>query len=114
MGAGVGCTGPTRGSADVDRPLRAGSGGGVRIRYTCGVATGMVGMEEALQREQLFSKSVLNNLPGIFYLYTYPEKRLVLWNKQHETLLGYNTGEIKDFHVTEWFAPEYREAVNNQ
>ena len=67
--------------------------------------------EEALLREQLFSKSVLDNLPGIFYLYTYPEKRLVLWNKQHETLLGYNTGEIKDFYVTEWFAPEYREAV---
>jgi diguanylate cyclase (GGDEF)-like protein/PAS domain S-box-containing protein len=67
--------------------------------------------EDALRQEQLFSKSVLDNLPGIFYLYTYPENRLVLWNKQHETLLGYNAEEMKDRLVTEWFAPENRNAV---
>jgi PAS domain S-box-containing protein len=67
--------------------------------------------EEALRREQLFSKSVLDNLPGIFYLYTYPECRLVLWNKQHEKLLGFNAEEMKDRYVTEWFAPENRAAL---
>ncbi len=41
-----------------------------------------------LQQEQLFSRSILDALPGIFYLYSYPERRLILWNHQHEKLLG--------------------------
>jgi PAS domain S-box-containing protein len=65
----------------------------------------------ALHREQMFSKSVLDNLPGIFYLYTYPENRLVLWNKQLETLLGFNAEEMKDRHITEWFPPQNRKAL---
>jgi len=69
--------------------------------------------EEGLQQEQLFSKSVLDSLPGIFYLYTYPDCRLVLWNKQHEVLLGYETGEMKGRHVTDWHAPESKELVMN-
>ena len=67
--------------------------------------------EEALRQEQQFSKIVLDNLPGIFYLYTYPENRLILWNKQHETLLGYTTEETKDKFVTDWHLPENKEAV---
>jgi len=67
--------------------------------------------EAALRQEQQFSKLVLDNLPGIFYLYTYPENRLMLWNKQVETLLGFNAEELRGRLVTEWFAPENREAA---
>jgi len=67
--------------------------------------------EDVLRQEQQFSKLVLDSLPRIFYLYTYPENRLVLWNKQVETLLGFNAEEIKDRLVTEWFPPENREAT---
>ncbi len=69
--------------------------------------------EEALRREQLFSKSVLESLPGIFYLYSYPELRLILWNKEHESLLGYGIGEIEGRHVTDWHQPESKEVVLN-
>jgi PAS domain S-box-containing protein len=69
--------------------------------------------EEALRREQLFSKSVIESLPGIFYLYTYPELRLILWNREHESLLGYGIGEIVGRHVTDWHVPESKEAVLN-
>jgi len=65
----------------------------------------------ALQREQQFSKLVIEKLPGIFYLYTYPDNRLVLWNKQHETLLGYGPEEMAGRHVTDWHLPEARTAV---
>jgi PAS domain S-box-containing protein len=68
-------------------------------------------VEEALRQEQQFSKVVLDNLPGVFYLYTYPENRMVLWNKQGEEILGFNAEELKGRHVTEWLPPEYREAV---
>jgi len=61
---------------------------------------------EALREEQKFSKLVMDSLPGIFYLYTYPEHRLVLWNKLYETILGYTAEEMKDHHVTDWQLPE--------
>lgn len=67
--------------------------------------------EEALRREQQFSKSILDSLPGIFYLYTYPENRLVLWNKSHESLLGFTAEEMANRHVLEWHVPEAKEAV---
>ena len=69
--------------------------------------------EEALRREQLFSKSVIESLPGIFYLYTYPELKLILWNREHESLLGYGIGEIEGRHITDWHVPESKEAVLN-
>ena len=69
--------------------------------------------EQSLQQEQLFSKSLLASLPGIFYLYTYPELRLVLWNKQHESLFGYRAEELEGRHVTHWFATEAKDAVLN-
>ena len=67
--------------------------------------------ETALREEQQFSALVLDELPGIFYLYTYPECRLTLWNKQHETLLGYTAAEMAGRHVTDWHLPQARDAV---
>ncbi len=67
--------------------------------------------EDRLRQEQLFSKSILESLPAIFYMYTYPENRLVVWNKAHETLLGYGPGEMAGMHVTDWFVTEAKEAV---
>ncbi|MDO9257519.1 MAG: PAS domain S-box protein [Bacteroidales bacterium] len=67
--------------------------------------------EEKLQQEQLFTKALLDSIPGIFYLYSYPELRMVTWNKQHETLFGYDTSEMKGRHVLEWHQPESRDAV---
>lgn len=69
--------------------------------------------EELLRREQVFSKSVIESLPGIFYLYTYPDLRLVLWNREHETRLGYGVGEIEGRHITDWHVPESEEAILN-
>lgn len=69
--------------------------------------------EAALRREQLFSKKVIDSLPGIFYLYTYPELRLILWNREHESLLGYGVGEIAGRHITEWHVPESEDAILN-
>jgi two-component system, cell cycle sensor histidine kinase and response regulator CckA len=69
--------------------------------------------EEALRREQIFSKSVIESLPGIFYLYSYTDLRLILWNREHESLLGYISEETKGRHVTDWHVPEAKEAVLN-
>ena len=67
--------------------------------------------DDSLREEQKFSKLILDSLPGIFYLYTYPENRMVRWNKQHETLLGYTAEEIKGKLGTDLHLPEYKDAV---
>ena len=67
--------------------------------------------EDSLQEEQQFSKLILDSLPGIFYLYTYPENKLVRWNKQYESILGYPAEEMRDHSSMDWFLPESRNAV---
>jgi hypothetical protein len=99
--------------ADSAAPIRNAAGDIVGVVLVFSDVTEKYATEKALQQEQHFSKLVIDNLPGIFYLYTYPECRLVLWNKQHESLLGYNAEEMKGRHVTDWHIPEAKEAVLN-
>ncbi|MDP2235208.1 MAG: PAS domain-containing protein [Bacteroidales bacterium] len=69
--------------------------------------------EQKYLKEQLFNKALLDSIPGIFYLYSYPELRMVAWNKQHETLFGFKPEEMKGRHVLEWHLPENHQAVLN-
>lgn len=69
--------------------------------------------EEALSLEQKFSESLLDSLPGIFYLYSYPEMRLVRWNKNHETLFGYSHEELKNMAIEKWHRPDAKMIVWN-
>lgn len=73
--------------------------------------TGCRQTEETLLQEQLFSKALLDSIPGIFYLYTFPELRLVTWNKRHETLFGYEESEMEGRHFLDWHMPEATGAV---
>jgi len=97
--------------ADSAAPIRDAAGGIVGVVLVFSNVTEQYRVERALQQEQQFSKLVIDNLPGIFYLYTYPDCRLVLWNKQHETLLGFTAEEMKGRHVADWHVPEAREAL---
>jgi PAS domain S-box-containing protein len=69
--------------------------------------------EEKLEQEQIFNKALLDSIPGIFYLFTYPELRMVVWNKLHETLFGFDAIEMRGQHIFEWHLSETREAVLN-
>lgn len=70
--------------------------------------------EEKLQQEQLFTKALLNSIPGIFYLYSYPELKLVSWNKNHETIFGYDANELNGMSVDVFHSWENREFVLDQ
>lgn len=67
--------------------------------------------EEKLRLEQAFSEKILDSLPGIFYLYTYPELRLVRWNRNHEVQLGYSAGEIANRYIMDWHVAEAKPLV---
>jgi len=62
-------------------------------------------------KEQLFNRALLDSIPGIYYLYSYPDLRMVSWNKQHETLFGFEHEEMEGRHVLEWHLPAYHQAV---
>ena len=58
--------------------------------------------EQTQLKEQLFNKALLDSIPGIYYLYSYPSLQLLGWNKQHELIFGCNTHETKDRSVLNW------------
>lgn len=64
-----------------------------------------------LQRERQLFLSVIDSLPGIFYMYSYPEGRLVLRNQRYETLLGYEPRDFIDHRMAGWVAPEAKGMV---
>ncbi len=66
---------------------------------------------DAVREERLLTETLLRSLPGIFYLYTYPELRLVRWNKNHETLLHFEPGEINNRNIFDWHPPERKDLV---
>ena len=58
--------------------------------------------EEELERIQLLNEAILETVPGILYLYD-DAGHLVHWNKQHETLTGYSSDEMKGRYILDWF-----------
>lgn len=59
-------------------------------------------MEEKLQYEKMLSDSLIQKIPGIFYLYT-REGKFLRWNKNMETLTGYTGTELRNMHPLDLF-----------
>jgi PAS domain S-box-containing protein len=97
--------------ADSAAPIRNPAGEVVGVVLVFSDVSEKYQLEKAIHQEQQFSKSIIDHLPGIFYLYTYPENRLQLWNKQHERLLGFTSEEMQGRHITDWHLPEAKAAV---
>lgn len=76
------------------KPLRAA---GTHLDITERKAT-----EAALERERVFTRAVLDSVPGLLYLYD-DQGRLVRWNKAHEAATGYRPDELSQMHVLDWF-----------
>jgi PAS domain S-box-containing protein len=58
--------------------------------------------EEALQHEQIFTRAILDSVPGLLYVYD-AGGRLVRWNKQHEEITGYTAPELARMNIFDWF-----------
>ena len=53
--------------------------------------------EKTILLEKELSDSIINSLPGIFYLYN-NEGKMLRWNKNLETVTGYSPQELKEMH----------------
>jgi PAS domain S-box-containing protein len=68
------------------------------------------GAEESLLRERNFSESIINSLPGMFYLFNEQGKYL-RWNRNLELSTGYSNREIAAIHPLDFFDGEDRRLI---
>ena len=66
--------------------------------------------KKQLIKEKELSDSIINSLPGVFYLFNSQEKYL-RWNKNLETITGYSFEEIKNMHPINFFDDDEKELV---
>jgi PAS domain S-box-containing protein len=62
-------------------------------------------IEDEISKEKLLSDSIINSLPGIFYLYD-DDGKFLRWNKNFETITGYTSKEIQSMHPLDFFCDE--------
>jgi PAS domain S-box-containing protein len=58
-------------------------------------------VEEAYRKEKEISESIINGLPGIFYLFD-SKGKMQRWNKNFEIVSGYSSEEIAKMHPTDF------------
>ena len=68
---------------------------------------------EIVLKEKDFSESVINSLPGVFYLFDHTGKFL-RWNRHLEYVSGYSPEEISRMHPLDLIAAEDRELVGRK
>ena len=75
--------------------------------------TSMRESENKSLREKALSDSIINSMPGIFYLFN-KDGKCLRGNKNFETVTGYTTEEIEKIHVLEFFEPVERNLVEEK
>jgi PAS domain S-box-containing protein len=78
--------------------------------FLAAVLTEQKQAEETRLREQSFSDSAIDSLPGIFYLISEPGQFL-RWNKNLEKITGYSAEEIARMHPLDFFAGEDKQLI---
>lgn len=69
--------------------------------------------EDEIVKEKNLSDSVINSLPGIFYLYD-TKGKFLRWNKNFETVSGYTTAEIASMHPLDFFDEDEKELLTEK
>ncbi|MEJ0101921.1 MAG: PAS domain S-box protein [Bacteroidota bacterium] len=64
--------------------------------------TGKVTAQNEIITEKNLSDSIINSLPGVFYLYN-KEGKFLRWNKNFETITMYGAEEIRQMHPLDFF-----------
>ena len=69
--------------------------------------------EARIRSEKEFSETLINSMPGIFYLYDWG-RTILRWNKNFETVTGYTAEEIPRLDPLDFFAPEQKQLVHQR
>jgi PAS domain S-box-containing protein len=116
------------GSADLEATVVTKSGRKVPFYFTanlieyegrpCVIGTGLDITERKIAEDQVLkekelSESIINSLPGIFYLFDNTGKYL-RWNKNHETMPGYTTEEMQTMYPLNFFDEDEKEFIKER
>ena len=66
--------------------------------------------ESLILKEKQLSETIINNLPGVFYLYDESGK-FVKWNKHFEEVTGYDHNEIAQMHPLDFYDEKEKQKV---
>ena len=69
--------------------------------------------EATILREKQLSEMIINNLPGIFYLYE-SSGNFVKWNKNLEEVTGYNSAEIATMSAVDFFYTDHKSMIEDR
>ena len=83
-------------------PLRDESGVMIAVLGVSRDITERKKFTAVIQAEKEFSDSIINSLPGIFYMID-ENDNLLRWNNNFEQVSGYTSQEIMDSHLTDLF-----------
>ncbi|MEZ0256174.1 MAG: PAS domain S-box protein, partial [Chthoniobacter sp.] len=68
---------------------------------------------EWVRHEKEFSDTLINSMPGIFYLYD-ARRKILRWNKNLETVTGYNAEEIDTLDPLTYFPDDEKAIVHDR
>lgn len=69
--------------------------------------------EEEIKLEKQLSDSIINSLPGIFYLFN-KEGEYLRWNKNFEKVTGYSSKEMEKAHPLNFFDDDEKELLTSK
>jgi PAS domain S-box-containing protein len=68
---------------------------------------------ETIQQERAFSESVINSLPGIFYIFD-EQGKFLLWNRNFEDMSEYAASEIKNMTPLDFFPDDEKQFMSER
>ena len=74
--------------------------------------TEIIKARDEIIKERNVSDSIINSLPGIFYVFT-REGKYLRWNHNLETITGYTTEEIRGMSPSDLVHPDEKEKITN-
>lgn len=66
--------------------------------------------EEQIINEKNLSDSIINSLPGIFFLFD-EKGKMLRWNRRTQTISDYSAKEIAQMHPADFYAPDEKELI---
>ncbi|MES2806587.1 MAG: PAS domain S-box protein [Bacteroidota bacterium] len=69
--------------------------------------------EDAILKEKQLSETIINNLPGVFYLYE-ESGSFVKWNRNFEIVSGYTTEEIAQMQPVDFYDDDFKEKIRTR
>ncbi len=69
--------------------------------------------EKQILKEKELSDTIINSLPGVFYLFN-KEGKFLRWNKNFETVTGYTANEFARMHPMTFFKEEDQELMRSK